>query len=118
MSTEMIFVYLWVLPLVTVPSTYLAASGKLKRNGMVGLRIPSTMASDAAWRAGHRAAVPIMWLTVPVAIAASVGVATIHPGPQPTAVLLLGLAVLVMGVIAIVATFVAGKAARRVGRAE
>ena len=118
MSTEMIYVYLWLLPLITVPSTYLAASGKLRRNGMVGLRIPSTLASDAAWRAGHRAAVPIMWLTVPVAIAGSVGVAIIHPGPQPTARLFLGLAVSVMGVIAIVATVVASKAARRVGKAE
>lgn len=34
-----------------------AAKGSLKRNPWAGIRIPSTMASEAAWDAGHRAAV-------------------------------------------------------------
>ena len=34
----------------------MAARGKLPRNLLVGIRIPSTMRSDDAWRAGHRAA--------------------------------------------------------------
>lgn len=38
------------------------ADGRLRRNMFVGIRIPSTMASDAAWRAGHRAGeAPLRW---------------------------------------------------------
>ncbi len=36
--------------------TAAAASGRLRRNGWVGIRLGSTGASDAAWLAGHRAA--------------------------------------------------------------
>jgi len=32
--------------------------GTLRRNGLVGIRTPDTMASDAAWLAGHQAAAP------------------------------------------------------------
>ncbi|RJQ68850.1 SdpI family protein [Pseudonocardiaceae bacterium YIM PH 21723] len=31
-------------------------AGRIKRNHFVGIRIPSTLRSDAAWYAGHRAA--------------------------------------------------------------
>ncbi len=34
----------------------MAAAGRLPRNIVAGIRIPSTMRSDEAWRAGHRAA--------------------------------------------------------------
>jgi len=34
----------------------LGAAGRLPRNYLAGIRIPSTMRSDAAWVAGHRAA--------------------------------------------------------------
>ncbi len=38
-----------------------AASGRLSRNRLAGIRIPSTMASEEAWRAAHiRARVPIV----------------------------------------------------------
>jgi uncharacterized membrane protein len=33
-----------------------AASGQLRRNHWVGIRTPSTMASDASWRQAHAAA--------------------------------------------------------------
>ena len=37
------------------------ASGRLKRNALAGIRIPSTMASDEAWQAAHiRAKRPTM----------------------------------------------------------
>ncbi len=39
----------------------LGGTGRLPRNGFLGLRIPSTMASDEAWRAGHRAATLPTW---------------------------------------------------------
>lgn len=35
-----------------------AASGALKRNNWAGVRVKSTMSSDAAWRVGHQAALP------------------------------------------------------------
>lgn len=38
--------------------TAAAARGHLPRNGGIGLRTRSTTASDAAWTAGHRAALP------------------------------------------------------------
>lgn len=34
----------------------LCANGRLPRNGFVGIRLPATMRTDAAWIAGHRAA--------------------------------------------------------------
>ncbi len=34
----------------------LGAFGRLPKNNLAGIRIPSTMRSDAAWVAGHRAA--------------------------------------------------------------
>jgi len=34
----------------------LASTGVLTRNRWIGIRLGSTLASDAAWRAGHRAA--------------------------------------------------------------
>ncbi len=38
--------------------TSAAANGRLGRNMWAGIRTPSTGASDAAWLAGHRAALP------------------------------------------------------------
>lgn len=37
-------------------STWRAASGKLGRNDLVGVRTRVTMSSDEAWQTGHRAA--------------------------------------------------------------
>lgn len=52
---------------------HLAARGTLRRNQIAGIRIPSTLASDAAWREGHRAgrsaAVVITGMTVVAAVA-------------------------------------------------
>lgn len=43
----------------------LGAYGRLPRNSLAGIRIPSTMRSDAAWAAGHRAATaPMSFLGV------------------------------------------------------
>ena len=37
---------------------WLSLTGRLRRNALAGVRIPSTMASDEAWAAGHRAVAP------------------------------------------------------------
>ena len=46
-----------VAPVVVAAVAVLAATGRLRRNSVAGIRIPSLYASDAAWRIGHRAAV-------------------------------------------------------------
>ena len=51
------------LLLVAVVNQF-AASGKIRRNGFVGIRIPPTLASDAGWSAGHRAAAAPLWIGV------------------------------------------------------
>jgi uncharacterized membrane protein len=38
---------------------FLGATERLPRNSLVGIRIPSTMRSDEAWRRAHRAAGPL-----------------------------------------------------------
>jgi uncharacterized membrane protein len=74
--------------LLVVVVTQLAASGKIRRNGFVGLRIPPTMASEAAWVAGHRAARAPSWIGfVTVAIAA--GVAQFTPEAMTAPIVLL-----------------------------
>ena len=42
--------------LVVIALGRMAAAGKLPRNLLAGIRIPSTMRSDEAWRSGHKAA--------------------------------------------------------------
>jgi uncharacterized membrane protein len=71
-----------LLPLLVAPliiSTTLGAIGvlgvrrRLPRNGFVGIRLPSTMRSDRAWRAAHHAAGPYLLAaavpSVPLALA-------------------------------------------------
>ncbi|MGH3966592.1 MAG: SdpI family protein [Mycobacterium sp.] len=50
-----------------------AANGRLQRNQWVGIRTPSTMRSDQAWMAGHRAALrltPVYLFTTVIACVA------------------------------------------------
>lgn len=46
-----------VAAVVVAAVAVLAATGRLRRNSVAGIRIPSLYASEAAWRTGHRAAV-------------------------------------------------------------
>lgn len=97
------------LAFVVISVTARAATGRLVRNQTAGIRIPSTMVSEKAWRAGHRAALPVMWLLAPVAagadIAALSGLATM---------LTMWLWVAASVAVVIVGGVVAGRAARRV----
>lgn len=50
---------MFLYPLVSLVVVALAvggANGRIKRNGYIGIRVPSTTIDDKAWRAGHRAA--------------------------------------------------------------
>ncbi|MGR6742176.1 MULTISPECIES: SdpI family protein [Microbacterium] len=66
-----------------------AASGKLKRNSLAGIRTPSTMSSDAAWLAAHVRSKGATLVTGYVSVA--IGVVSLVPMP-PAA---LGIMVLV-----------------------
>lgn len=54
-----------VLPLLFLAGLFIALAhwadnGNLERNGLIGIRTPATLQSDAAWEAGHRAAAPAL----------------------------------------------------------
>ena len=51
---------LTILGAVLVVVAAVSRAERLPRNWLVGIRIPSTMMSDAAWRAGHRAGGPAL----------------------------------------------------------
>lgn len=87
-------------------SAQAAASGKLRRNPIVGIRIASTMASDEAWLAAHvRAKRPT---TIAAAAATAAGVCALFP--LPTAAL--AAVALTGAVVMLVCVF----SAARVGR--
>jgi hypothetical protein len=89
----------------------LSAAGRLPRQGLVGIRIPSTMRSDETWVAGHRAAAPAM--TVAGAGAVAFGILDLVINPSHGALPWVGL-VWLLGWFA-VATVIANRAARAVG---
>jgi uncharacterized membrane protein len=51
-----------------------AATGRLKRNGRVGIRVPSMFGSERAWRAGHRAAGRFTWVWLALTVGVTVTV--------------------------------------------
>ena len=65
----------------------LAATGRLPRNVLAGIRIPSTMRSEQSWRAGHEAAATALTAAGlgPIAIAVIVGAK--QPGPDTQSLL-------------------------------
>ena len=75
-----------------------AASGRLKRNHLAGIRIPSTMVSDEAWLAAHiRARRPTFWAGI---VSAASGVLALLPLPMPVVVVgVLAGAVALMGLV-------------------
>lgn len=94
---------LGLLLLLTAPIPYViakrGAEGRLRRGGMVGIRIPETNASDAAWLAGHRAAAEIAGKVLAIDIGPVVsGMALSLFVPWA------GLAVVLLGLVAMVGT--------------
>ncbi|TIH29281.1 SdpI family protein [Subtercola vilae] len=65
----------------------LAAVGRIRRNGFVGMRIPPTMASDEAWLAGHRAAAVPLWVGFALTAVVAVGATLMGAGSIPSIVL-------------------------------
>ncbi len=93
-----------------------AANGRLERNGSVGIRTPSTMRSDRAWIAGHRAALRLAPLYVLVAVAVCVALLwAVLYSSAPGALMLTGIggnAVLFASII--FGAIMAGRAAKAV----
>lgn len=79
------------------------ATDRLPRNVWFGVRIPSTLRSDAGWRAGHRAALPALRAAVVVAALCAVLALALVPASAPAA-LTMGL----VGVAAIAALAIVG----------
>lgn len=107
-------VLLIVLPLAVLLAavvSQLGGNGRLQRNGFIGLRIPSTMSSDEAWRAGHHAAAVPAWIGFVVITVAAI-LSMFLFGSTGTAVV----GVIVVGAIFVVTflwlIFAASRAAR------
>lgn len=112
------------LALIPIMSTLLmavlcsrAANGRLARNQWVGIRTPSTMRSDQAWAAGHRAALRLIPLLVLVTIAGCVAIGAVaFYTSKPNVVM--GTGIGVAGVVVIVLLYsavVASRAAKATG---
>lgn len=87
-----------------------AADGRLRRNGLVGIRTAATMASDEAWLAGHVAAErPSRWAGWAAIVAAVPALLPVDVGVG-IAASLAGCAVVLTLVVR--AAVVAGRAAR------
>lgn len=92
-----------------------STAGRLRPNPWAGIRLPSTMASEAAWYAAHRAAGPVLTAGGTVTAVVAVLAAVLALAGTPSAGLLL-----VMVAIALLLTatlwsgFVGHKAAVRV----
>lgn len=91
-----------------------AATGRLARNQWTGIRTPSTMRNDQAWRAGHRAALRLtpMYVVNAVAACAVLAFAAVRSwSPGSVWILAIGCLAVIIAV-AIITAVVAGKAAR------
>src|ERR1700679_2196404 len=100
------------LAFVLIAVDWAAASGRLRRNQWVGIRIPSTMRGDRAWVAGHRAALRLMPLHLLTGVALMVAffcAPTLGSGP-----LVESGGSLVLIVVAVVTGIIAGRAAKAV----
>jgi len=73
---------------IVVGVARLAASDRLPRNLLVGIRIPSTLRSDEAWRAGHLAAASALTTAGFGPVVAAVVVAATRPGRGAQSLLL------------------------------
>lgn len=90
----------------------LCAAGVIRRNPWVGLRIPSLFASDAAWKAGHRAAVlPVLCSTVVNVVLAILALTMMAASPG-TVLIWVALVVLLAGTI--IGAVLGSRAARRI----
>lgn len=90
--------------------------GTLKRNPVLGVRTPSTLRSDEAWIAAHRAGAPQLaiggWGVIVAGLVAAAFLIAGHPVPGVPLAVVLGFAWMLGWLIA--SGIVAGRVARRI----
>jgi uncharacterized membrane protein len=101
-----------LLAFLLVAVDWAAATGRLRRNHWVGIRIPSTMRSDRAWVAGHRAALRLMPLHLLTGVGLLLAVLSAQTVDGVHLIGIGGAAVFV--VVAVITAIVAGRAAKAV----
>ena len=101
------FVFLTALIIVI---DWAAAKGRLRRNQFVGIRTPSTMRSDHAWIAGHRAALRLTPLHLVTGASLLIGVFSAQTVAGLNLVGVCGAVVFVA--VALFTAVVAGRAAK------
>jgi uncharacterized membrane protein len=105
-------VAIWgILGLIFVVGGVASIGGRLPMNPIIGIRIPSTMTSDAAWKAAHKSAGPYLILGGLCAFAGVVLVFT-NPSLGVLALTLIPAAGVLVSVI--IAAIVASRSAMRV----
>ncbi|MEI6361904.1 MAG: SdpI family protein [Actinomycetes bacterium] len=97
---------------------WLGANGKLRRNHWAGIRLPSTMASDDAWAAGH--ADGSRWLAGGGGLVATIGVLMLlfKPDDATVAAISIVLAFFMVVIIAGAATAAHGAAKKATAQAQ
>lgn len=105
------FVFLTAL---LIAIDWAAAKGRLRRNQFVGIRTPSTMRSEQAWIAGHRAALRLTPVHLVTGVSLLIGVFCARTVSGLNIVGVSGAIVFV--VVALFTAVVAGRAAKAVAR--
>jgi hypothetical protein len=101
------FIFLTALIIVI---DWAGANGRLRRNQLVGIRTPSTMRSDQAWIAGHRAALRLTPLHLVTGVSLLIGVFSARSVAGLNLVGVCGAIVFVA--VAVFTAIVAGRAAK------
>jgi VIT1/CCC1 family predicted Fe2+/Mn2+ transporter len=100
--------------LAIVVAAWRGAIARLPRNRWVGIRVPSTMRSDEAWRAAHVAAAKPLLASGVAAIGSAVVALAYGSTPGRLSAVVLTSAVLVLG-LTLVGAVVGVRAANRTG---
>jgi hypothetical protein len=102
-----------VITVVLIVVSWRAANGRLQRNPWSGIRTPSTMRSDQAWVAGHRAALRLapLYLVVLTAMLIAMVVTVLQASKPVVNIVAIG-GFFVFIPVALYSAFVASRAAR------
>ncbi|MFF0945961.1 SdpI family protein [Kocuria sp. CPCC 205300] len=96
-----------------------AASESLTRNRFIGIKMPSTMACDEAWIAGHRAAVPLASISVFFAgVLLMVAAILVMMEMITPAFMVASISVLAVGILLVASSIKASRAARAATAAD